>query len=116
MLFRPKHLIRPTISASLLAINSMQLPQMIAKMLNTLERLLTNSLAASNSAWKCSSLVREHVPLKLVLAVEERILEADAALKNFPWLTSWWDVGDDGADDDCGRLRKYFEAAYLFER
>lgn len=77
----------------------MNLAEVFAKMLRTLEGLIALTLLTSNRARKGAVLMGEHVALQLVLAVEELVREADTALEDLGRLASWWDRGDGGTDN-----------------
>lgn len=62
--------------------------KVVVQVLSTLERILTLALASSGDTRERAVLMRVHVTLKLVLALEELVGEADATLQDLGCLSA----------------------------
>lgn len=85
-----------------MCLDAVNLPQMVAKVLPALESICSNTIAASNVAWKPCWEVSLHVALEFCLAREQvdRSTARKATHQVGGWLTSGWNGGDVWTEDD----------------
>ena len=96
----------------------MNLPQVVAKVLLALERLVANTVAATDSAGIVAVVVSVHVTLQLILAIEELGRKADATLQDLGRLPAGWDGADGWTNNQCcwGSGRRCLQDRCVWDR